>query len=89
VLVADACEASARELDRADEAALLALVRRRIEEALEEGQLDASDLALRDLDPMARAMVGALLAVRASAAAPPPRPGEAQESPSVKLVGEP
>ena len=89
VLIADACEASARELERADEAALLALVRRRIEEAFEEGQLDASDLALRDLDPMGRAMVGVLLAVRSVPADAPPRPGTAGEVPPVKLVGEP
>jgi putative nucleotidyltransferase with HDIG domain len=87
VLVADACEASARELDRADPGALEALVRRRIQEAFEEGQLDASDLALRDLPVVAEAMARALLALRPARNEPPQRLDDA--SPIVKLVGDP
>jgi membrane-associated HD superfamily phosphohydrolase len=89
VLIADACEASARELDRADGATLAPVVRRRIQEAFEEGQLDASELALRDLSAIADAMVRALSAVWAARPGAPPRPAEDGDAPQVKLVGDP
>jgi len=60
VMIADACEASSRDLAEASVDRLLALVRRRIGEIVDEGQLDESDLTLRDLEAAARAMVQAL-----------------------------
>jgi putative nucleotidyltransferase with HDIG domain len=93
VLLADACEASARELDRADEVALRALVRRRIHEAFEEGQLDACDLTLRDLGTIADAMTKALLLLQPARPEPPqvagPMPPRAEGEAPVKLVSEP
>ncbi|MFT3915400.1 MAG: HDIG domain-containing protein [Anaeromyxobacteraceae bacterium] len=88
VLLADVCEASARELERADEPGLHALVRRRIQEAFEEGQLDACDLTLRDLGLIGDALARSLLALQPAQRAEPPREGGERPSP-VKLVGEP
>jgi membrane-associated HD superfamily phosphohydrolase len=88
VLLADACEASAREVDRADEAALRGLVRRRIHEAFEEGQLDACDLTLRDLGLLGDALTRGLLSLQ-PAQAPEPRREPEERGPTVKLVGEP
>jgi putative nucleotidyltransferase with HDIG domain len=88
VLLADACEASARELGRGDEGALAALVHRRIQEAFEEGQLDGCDLTLRDLGIIADAMTRALLVLQPARPAPPPR-AEGEAQPPVKLVSEP
>lgn len=88
VLLADACEASAREVDRADEVSLRALVRRRIHEAFEEGQLDACDLTLRDLGLLGDALTRGLLSLQ-PAQAPEPRREPEERRPPVKLVGEP
>ena len=60
VMIADACEASSRDLPDASGEKLLALVRRRIGEIVDEGQLDECDLTLRGLDAAARAMAGVL-----------------------------
>jgi hypothetical protein len=87
VLLADVCEASAREVDRGDEAALGSLVRRRIQEASEEGQLEACDLTQRDLGTIADAMTRVL--ARLQPARPPPPRAEGDAPPPVKLVSEP
>ena len=60
VMIADACEASSRELPEVSPDRLLQLVRRRIAEIVDEGQLDESELTIGDLDAVARAMAGAL-----------------------------
>jgi putative nucleotidyltransferase with HDIG domain len=87
VMLADACEASTREMDRGDEVALGSMVRRRIHEAFEEGQLDGCDLTLRDLGTIADAMTRTLLRLQPARRPPPLAPGDA--SPPVKLVSEP
>ncbi len=77
VMIADACEASSREMPEASPERVLQVVRRRIAEIVDEGQLDESELTIGDLDSIARAMTAALLAVyraRSSGASqlPPP-----------------
>ncbi len=59
-MIADACEASSRDLPDASSEKLLALIRRRIGEIVDEGQLDECDLTLRGLEAAARAMVEVL-----------------------------
>ncbi len=63
VMIADACEASARALEDPTGDALRALVSRRINEVFSEGQLDDCELTLRDLNAIAGAMVRALEAI--------------------------
>jgi len=63
VMIADACEASARALEDPTGDALRALVSRRINEVFSEGQLDECELTLRDLNAIAGAMVRALEAI--------------------------
>jgi len=60
VMIADACEGSSRDLPDATPEKLSVLVRRRIGEIVDEGQLDECDMTLRDLEAAARAMVEAL-----------------------------
>jgi putative nucleotidyltransferase with HDIG domain len=60
VMIADACEASSRDLPEPTPEKLLHLVRRRIAEIIDEGQLDESELTIGDLDAVARAMASAL-----------------------------
>jgi hypothetical protein len=60
VMMADACEASSRDLPDLSAEKLSTLVRRRIAEIVDEGQLEESDLTLRDLEAVARAMVDVL-----------------------------
>jgi putative nucleotidyltransferase with HDIG domain len=76
VMIADACEASSREVPETTPEKLLHLVRRRISEIVDEGQLDESDLTIGDLDAVARAMANALDVVyrarSAGAGTPPP-----------------
>ena len=87
VMIADACEASSREMPEASPERVLQVVRRRIAEIVDEGQLDESELTIGDLDSIARAMTAALLAVyraRSSGASPlPPPPDRAA---SLQLV---
>lgn len=87
VMIADACEASSRELPETTPERLLQLVRRRIAEIVDEGQLDESELTIGDLDSIARAMAGALHGVyrarSASGAAPAP---PSDRSASLQLV---
>jgi putative nucleotidyltransferase with HDIG domain len=63
VMIADACEASARALEDPSGDALRALVAKRINEVFSEGQLDECELTLRDLNAIAAAMVRALEAI--------------------------
>jgi hypothetical protein len=63
VMIADACEASARALEDPTGDALRTLVSRRINEVFSEGQLDDCELTLRDLNAIAAAMVRALEAI--------------------------
>jgi putative nucleotidyltransferase with HDIG domain len=81
VMIADACEASARALPEPTREGLRAVVQRRIQEVFGEGQLDECPLTLKDLGAIGNAMVRALEAVyharpdypeRAPAAGDPP-----------------
>ncbi len=63
VMIADACEASARSLPEASAERLRDLVQKRVNEIFSEGQLDECDLTLKDLKAIAGAMVRALEAV--------------------------
>lgn len=63
VMIADACEASARALEEPTGEALAALVAKRINEVFSEGQLDECELTLRDLNAIGSAMVRALEAI--------------------------
>jgi putative nucleotidyltransferase with HDIG domain len=63
VMIADACEASARALDVPTDDAIRNLVARRVNEVFAEGQLDECELTLRDLNAIAAAMVRALEAI--------------------------
>jgi putative nucleotidyltransferase with HDIG domain len=63
VMIADACEASARALEAPTDDAIRTLVARRINEVFAEGQLDECELTLRDLNAVAAAMVRALEAI--------------------------
>lgn len=88
VMIADACEASARSLEAPTSDALLSLVRKRINEVFAEGQLDDCELTLRDLSAVAGAMVRALEAVYHT------RPGYPRSEtdaapPSVQLLARP
>jgi hypothetical protein len=70
VMIADACEASSRDLPDPSRERLLALVRRRIGEVVDEGQLDESGMALSDLEAASRAMASALEGVYRGQAEP-------------------
>jgi putative nucleotidyltransferase with HDIG domain len=77
VMIADACEASSREIPEVSPERLLHLVRRRISEIVDEGQLDESELTIGDLDAIARAMAASLDAVyraRSAGVSQPPSP---------------
>jgi hypothetical protein len=77
VMIADACEASARALEEPTDAALRALVAKRINEVFSEGQLDECELTLRDLNAIAAAMVRALEAIYHTR---PEYPGRGQDA---------
>ncbi len=90
VMIADACEASARALAEPTEAALSALVSKRVNEIFSEGQLDECELTLKDLNAIAGAMVNALEAIYHTRPAYPPRAGEdAPAPPSIQLLAKP
>jgi putative nucleotidyltransferase with HDIG domain len=81
VMIADACEASARALPEPTPENLRAIVQRRIHEIFAEGQLDECPLTLKDLGAIATSMARALEAVyharpdypgRAPVEGPPP-----------------
>jgi len=63
VMLADAVEAAVRSLARPTPGRIEGLVRRLIRERLESGQLDESDLTLRDLDKIADAFVRVLTGI--------------------------
>jgi hypothetical protein len=60
VMIADACEASARALPDPTVESLRALVQKRINEIFGEGQLDECELTLKDLNGIAASMVRTL-----------------------------
>jgi membrane-associated HD superfamily phosphohydrolase len=88
VMIADACEASARALEDPNGGALQALVAKRINEVFSEGQLDDCELTLKDLNAIAGAMVRALEAIYHTRPEYPPRaPAEpAGPRPQVQLL---
>ena len=89
-MIADACEASARALPEPTDAALTALVSKRVNEIFSEGQLDECELTLRDLNAIAGAMVSALEAIYHTRPAYPPRAGEdAPPPPAIQLLAKP
>ncbi|MBO8141427.1 MAG: HDIG domain-containing protein [Firmicutes bacterium] len=63
VMLADAVEAAVRSLGRPTPGRIEGLVRRIIKERLEAGELDESDLTLRDLDKIAEAFVRVLMGI--------------------------
>jgi len=91
VMIADACEASARALDSPTSDALRALVAKRVNEVFAEGQLDECELTLRDLNAITAAMVSALEALyHTRPEYPSGRPTEAPPGgASVQLVAKP
>ncbi len=79
VMIADACEASARALAEPTPEALRALVKKRIDEIAGDGQLDECSLTMRDLSEIANAMVRGLEAVYHSR---PEYPGKGAREPA-------
>ncbi len=75
VMIADACEASARTLPQPTGEALRSLVGKRINEIFSEGQLDECDLTLRDLNGIAAAIVRALEGIYHARPVHPKGPG--------------
>ena len=61
LMLADAVEASVRSLASRDEATIRAMVTRIVNERLEDGQFDDSDLSMRDIDRIREAFVQQLL----------------------------
>jgi putative nucleotidyltransferase with HDIG domain len=87
VMLADACEASARALTDPTPEALQALVQKRVTEVFAEGQLDECELTLRDLTAVSAAMASALAAIYHTR---PDYPGRAEGArPPIQLVGRP
>lgn len=93
VMIADACEASARALGEPTGDALRQLVSRRINEVFAEGQLDECELTLKDLTGIAEAITRALEAIYHTRPEYPgkdrPAPGPGLPLPPVQLVGKP
>jgi len=87
VMIADACEASARALPSPTPEVLRATVEARLSEVAGEGQLDECDLTLRDLAAVTDAMVRVLTAI----SHPRPEAGgrAADGRPPVQLVSRP
>jgi putative nucleotidyltransferase with HDIG domain len=89
VMIADACEASARAMPDPTPQNLEALVHRRINEIFGEGQLDECALTLKDLKAIANAMVRALDAVyhgRPEYPGRPAQPPAGAAGPQLQLV---
>lgn len=61
IMLADGVEASVRSLASRDETAIRAMVDRIIDERLDDGQFEESDLTLRDIEKIKDAFVGQLL----------------------------
>jgi hypothetical protein len=83
VMIADACEASARSLPEASTERLRDLVQKRINEIFSEGQLDECELTLKDLKAIAGSMVRALEAVYHVRPEYPARPAGSAPEPAV------
>jgi cyclic-di-AMP phosphodiesterase PgpH len=88
VMIADACEASARALEGPSSEALRTLVNERINEVFSEAQLDDCELTLRDLNAVSVAMVRALEAIYHTRPGYP-RPAAPPGPPSVQLLARP
>jgi putative nucleotidyltransferase with HDIG domain len=86
VMIADACEASARALESPSGEALRQLVGKRLNEIFAEGQLDECELTLRDLNAIAGAMVRALEAIYHTRPEYPRAPAAPSDAPAVQLV---
>ncbi len=91
VMIADACEASARAHDDRSDDGLQALVAKRINDIFSDGQLDECELTLRDLNAIAAAMVRALEAIYHTR---PEYPGRTRDDPPrprppIQLVAKP
>ena len=86
VMIADACEASARALAQPTGENLRGVVQRRIHELFAEGQLDDCALTLRDLGAIGEAMARALEAVYHVRPDYPDRGGAPPEAPPLQLV---
>ena len=63
LMLADTCEAAVRAMRGRTTSGIEATVRRLIQERLHEGQLDETDLTLRDLEMIGKAFVRVLSAV--------------------------
>ena len=61
LMLADGVEASVRSLDEKDEESIRAMVDRIVDGRVDDGQLDAADLTLRDIAQIKEAFVGQLL----------------------------
>jgi putative nucleotidyltransferase with HDIG domain len=72
VMIADACEASSRDMADLDRGRALTLAHRRVAEIVDEGQLDECDMTLSDLEAATRAMAEALEWVYRSRGEPTP-----------------
>ncbi|HEX9049170.1 MAG TPA: HDIG domain-containing protein [Anaeromyxobacter sp.] len=91
VMIADACEASARALDDPSGPGLQVLVAKRVNEVFSEGQLDDCELTLKDLNAIAGAMVRALEAIYHTRPEYPPRSTAQppEQRPPVQLLAKP
>jgi cyclic-di-AMP phosphodiesterase PgpH len=91
VMIADACEASARNLESPGGDALRSLVAKRITEIFGDGQLDGCELTLRDLNAISGAMVRALEAIYHTRPVDPggPRAEEPPRAAPIHLVAKP
>ena len=79
VMLADAVEAAVRSLGRPTPGRIEGFVRRIIKERLEAGELDESDLTLKDLDKIADAFVRVLTGIFHKRVEYPDMPGKEQE----------
>jgi len=87
IMMADACEASARSLPEPTTSSLRALVHKRINEIFSEGQLEECALTLKDLTTIAEALVAGLEEVyHVREGEEGPRPKEASGEVPLELV---
>lgn len=88
VMIADACEASARAITDPTAERLSTVVQKRINEIFSEGQLDDCELTLRDLNAIAVAIVRALEGIYHTRPEYPNRPiaPDKENAPAVQLV---
>ncbi len=87
VMIADACEASARSVGDPTAESLHTVVIKRINEIFADGQLDECELTLRDLNAIAGAMARTLEAIYHMRPAYPGRAPQEPPRPPVHLVG--